>query len=123
MQPFKSIKVYESKTCFHCHGSITKKNGFKNGKQQYKCYVCGKHFLGGNRISKDVLWHEYTEGKQTYTQLSTKYQCTIKTIQRKLDAFEVSVTGIVARSVVVLMDTTYWGRGFGVMLFKDAITK
>lgn len=25
--------------------------------------------------------------------------------------------------VVVLMDTTYWGRGFGVMLFKDAHTK
>ena len=21
------------------------------------------------------------------------------------------------------MDTTYWGRGFGVMLFKDALTK
>ena len=21
------------------------------------------------------------------------------------------------------MDTTYWGRGFGVMLFKDAITE
>ena len=21
------------------------------------------------------------------------------------------------------MDTTYWGRGFGVILFKDAITK
>ena len=28
-----------------------------------------------------------------------------------------------AREVVVLMDTTYWGRNFGVMLFKDAITK
>jgi len=27
------------------------------------------------------------------------------------------------RVVVVLMDTTYWGRGFGVMLFKDAYTK
>lgn len=25
--------------------------------------------------------------------------------------------------VIILMDTTYWGRGFGVMLFKDAITK
>jgi len=24
--------------------------------------------------------------------------------------------------VVVLMDTTYWGRGFGVMLFKDALS-
>lgn len=27
------------------------------------------------------------------------------------------------REVIVLMDTTYWGRGFGVMLFKDNITK
>jgi len=29
----------------------------------------------------------------------------------------------VSRSVVVLMDTTYWGLNFGVMLFKDAITR
>lgn len=28
-----------------------------------------------------------------------------------------------AREVIVLMDTTYWGKGFGVMLFKDSITK
>jgi transposase-like protein len=28
-----------------------------------------------------------------------------------------------ARNVIVLMDTTYWGRKIGVMLFKDAITK
>lgn len=27
------------------------------------------------------------------------------------------------KSVIILMDTTYWGREFGVMLFKDAITK
>ena len=27
------------------------------------------------------------------------------------------------RKVVVLMDTTYWGRSFGSMLFKDAISK
>jgi transposase-like protein len=30
---------------------------------------------------------------------------------------------LVARRVIVLTDTTYWGRNFGVMLFKDAITK
>lgn len=28
-----------------------------------------------------------------------------------------------ARRVIVLMDTTYWGRHFGVMLFKDALNK
>lgn len=27
------------------------------------------------------------------------------------------------RKVIVLMNITYWGRNFGVMLFKDAITK
>jgi transposase-like protein len=27
------------------------------------------------------------------------------------------------RDVIVLMDTTYWGHSFGVMLFKDSITK
>ena len=29
----------------------------------------------------------------------------------------------IPKQVIVLMDTTYWGRNFGVMLFKDAITK
>lgn len=27
------------------------------------------------------------------------------------------------REIIVLMDTIYWGRGFGVMLFKDAVSK
>jgi hypothetical protein len=29
----------------------------------------------------------------------------------------------IPRKVIVLMDTTYWGTNFGVMLFKDATTK
>jgi hypothetical protein len=69
------------------------------------------------------LFKDYIEGKQTYLQLSTKYNCSIKTIQRKLDKFNVVITQPVAMSVIVLTDTTYWGRDFGVMLFKDAITK
>jgi len=44
----------------------------------------------------------------------------VKTIQRKLDKFQPYKKQVTARAVVVLMDTTYWGRGFGVMLFKDA---
>jgi len=70
-----------------------------------------------------VLWEEYTIGKQTYSQLATKYKCSTKTIQRKLDDYKVTdiIKGV--RPVIVLMDTTYWGREFGVMLFKDALTK
>lgn len=55
--------------------------------------------------------------------MSKKYQCSIKTIQRRLDKIKVSAHAKQPRAVVVLMDTTYWGRGFGVMLFKDSLTK
>jgi hypothetical protein len=89
----------------------------------YKCYGCGKQFLGGIRIDNSRLWEEYTKGKQTYSQLATRYQCSIKTIQRRLDRFSVDKICPSVRKVIILMDTTYWGRNFGVMLFKDAITK
>jgi len=68
------------------------------------------------------LWQEYQEGKQTYGQLSKKYNCSKRTIQRTLDLHSIKRPIKVARKVIILMDTTYWGRGFGVMLFKDAIT-
>ena len=55
--------------------------------------------------------------------MGKKYNCSKRTVQRKIDLYTVSSPSKKARSVVVLTDTTYWGRSFGVMLFKDAITK
>ena len=69
------------------------------------------------------MWEEYLRGKQTYLQLSKKYNCSKRTIQRKIDLHEFTTKATSPRGVIVLMDTTYWGRNFGVMLFKDAITK
>jgi hypothetical protein len=69
------------------------------------------------------LWEEYSFGKQTYVQLATKYSYSVSTIRRKLDSFSISLSKPQPRSVIVLMDTTYWGRNFGVMLFKDSVTK
>lgn len=37
--------------------------------------------------------------------------------------YQVTVSKKTPRKVIVLMDTTYWGNNFGVMLFKDEITK
>lgn len=70
-----------------------------------------------------IIWIEYTQGKQTYKQLAEKYNCSQRTIQRKIDLYEQIIPKKEPREVVVLMDTTYWGRSFGVMLFKDAYTK
>jgi len=55
--------------------------------------------------------------------LADKYNCSKRTIQRKIDSYTLTLPLKQARAVIVLMDTTYWGRNFGVMLFKDAITK
>jgi hypothetical protein len=46
-----------------------------------------------------------------------------KTIQRILDKVNFEKTKIECREIIVLMDTTYWGRNFGVMLFRDSIKK
>lgn len=99
------------------------KYGFVKDVQRYKCSLCGKQFLGGVRLNNSKIWEEYTTGKQTYSQLAQKYNCSIKTIQRRIDSFEIKKSNPKARKVIVLMDTTYWGRNFGVMLFKDSITK
>tara|TARA_R110002111_G_scaffold16390_1_gene41881 strand:+ start:280 stop:789 length:510 start_codon:yes stop_codon:yes gene_type:complete len=40
-----------------------------------------------------------------------------------MDVHKVTIPVKSPRKVIVLMDTTYWGRNFGVMLFKDAYTK
>jgi hypothetical protein len=56
-------------------------------------------------------------------QLSIKHNCSVKTIQRRIDQHKVYFDKPKYRPVIVLMDTTYWGRKFGVMLFKDNITK
>lgn len=85
--------------------------------------MCGRQFIGNSRINLSELWSEYSKGKQTYSQLAEKYGCSNKTIQRKLDQYRISFPPLQIRDIIVLMDTTYWGRKFGVMLFRDYITK
>ena len=52
-----------------------------------------------------------------------KYNCSVKTIQRKIDAVKVEIENTFPSVANVLMDTTYFGRAFGVMVFKDSLTR
>lgn len=36
-------------------------------------------------MNPEEIWKEYKVGKQTYLQLSKKYNCSSRTIQRKID--------------------------------------
>jgi hypothetical protein len=65
---------------------------------------------------------EYLLGKQTCQQLALKHHCHRKTILRHLDRvpqMSSRATDLPGKSVA-LLDTTYFGRGFGVMVIKDA---
>lgn len=94
------------------------------GVQRYECKVCGRQFVGGARIENDELWQEYTKGKQTLTQLAARYGCSVRTIQRRLDKVKVKAEELEGdpkpKKVVIVMDTTYFGRTFGVVLIVDA---
>jgi hypothetical protein len=98
------------------------KYGTQRGIQRYKCAGCGKNFQGGNRRVPLQIWEAYTKGKQTYTQLAQKYHCAAKIIQRKIDSVQLKATKEYESVANVLMDTTYIGRTFGVMVFKDSIS-
>ena len=63
----------------------------------------------------------YSSGKQTYIQLAERFCCSTKTIQRSLDKVLISKRKEFFSFAVVIMDTTYFGRGFGVMVFKNSL--
>lgn len=96
------------------------KNGFKGHKQTYKCRDCGRRFVGGRRRDKTQVITDYVEGKQTLRQLAERYGVSIKTVERDLSGMRYVSKISKEKSVVIQMDTTYWGRGFGLMVIKDA---
>lgn len=86
----------------------------------YKCCVCGRQFQGGTRIDDVALWKSFQDGKRTYSELAAMYGCSVSTIQRRLRRVAMAFSPPALPASVVIMDTTYFGRSFGVMLFQDA---
>ena len=89
----------------------------------YKCKECGRRFSGGNRRDKSQVITDYVEGKQTINQLATKYGVSSKTISRDLKGMRYVQKISKDKEVTIQMDTTYWGRNFGLMVIKDALRK
>ena len=97
------------------------RNGRKNSKQLYKCKECGKQFLGGRRRNKVQVITDYVEGKQTLSQLAQRYRISERTIQRDLAGMRFVRKIAKVKDVTIQLDTTYWGRNFGLTVIKDAL--
>lgn len=93
------------------------------GSQRWFCKNCKHYFTGHRELDFHYLFEEYLSGKQTLSQLAQKYDVSVSTIQRRLRT--IRSTRIISKDkdVVVLMDTTYWGRDFGVVLLYDCYRK
>lgn len=89
----------------------------------YKCHACRRQFIGGERRDPDTILSEYLSGKQTYSQLALKYGCSWKTIQRCIDKARPHRMEDFSPVANVVMDTTYFGRKLGVMVFKNSLDK
>ena len=53
--------------------------------------------------------------------MAVQFNCSTKTVQRRLDKVLIIKRKEFSSVAVVLMDTTYFGRGFGVMVFKNSL--
>ena len=99
------------------------KFGKRDRVQLYKCKECGRRFSGGIRRDKSQVITDYVEGKQTINQLAAKYGVSSKTISRDLKGMRYVQKISKDKEVTIQMDTTYWGRDFGLMVIKDALRK
>lgn len=86
----------------------------------YSCKDCGRQFQGGLRINNISLWNDYLTANRTISDLSTLYKCSERTIRRRLSLVVDSFTATYPKSAVIILDTTYFSRTSGVMLFQDA---
>lgn len=67
----------------------------------------------------DTIFSDYFDGKQSLFQLSNKFNLSIKTIRSKLLEHCVKIPKYIPKETVIIMDTTYFRRDFGVMVFRD----
>ena len=109
--------------CEVCGSSHTVKNGVRKGVQLYKCQDCGHQFRAGSEVSADDLWNAYQQEKQTIKELSARFGMSAATVKRRLhDIKREWVHPPLDGSGFLHLDTTYWGRGFGVLLVLDHAT-
>ena len=103
-----------------------KKNGTRNRKQRYKCHNCGFIFENKRREStslKSRLWYEYAYCNQTVKSLSQKNGISGRSIRKLLDDYDFVLPELTVENCVVVMDTCYFRRGFGVMVFRDYLSR
>ncbi len=63
------------------------------------------------------MWGAYVSGKQTLKQLASTARRSHVWVRKQLDAVAVGISDITPQQTVLIVDTTFWGRTYGVCIF------
>lgn len=86
---------------------------------------CTHQFQAPKRTKgiRESLWKEYVEGKQTLSQLAKDTGRSHVWVRTQLDTISIPETTNVPQPTVVIADTTFWGRAYGVCVFRSVHLK
>jgi len=107
--------------CPYCASLRTKKKGKQGSRQRYGCSDCRKRFQlkRTNTKSAQRLWNAYAREKQTLKELANKYGKSHVWVRKRLDSVEIPIAISEPRETVIITDTTFWGRRYGVLVFRS----
>lgn len=90
------------------------------GLQRFQCGGCGKNFQSKRRKQKlqRTLWRQYIWHRQTVKQLAIKYHKSERWIRGQLDKVPLSEFRLHPQPIVGIADITFWGRGYGALVFR-----
>ena len=85
--------------------------------------MCGRQFRADEELSKQALWDEYLNHKQTAKELAERFHVSKRTIHRELSkiTLEWQQPNIFGEGYVH-MDAFYWGHNWGILLALEAGT-
>ena len=64
------------------------------------------------------MWDKYVWGKQSLADLSEQTSRSHVWVRKQLDATAVEASDVIPHEVVIATDTTFWGRSYGVCVFR-----
>jgi len=115
------LLAYE-KICPICQSQNTKKHSPQTGKQRYLCKDCLKTWTGAARPSRlvKIIWREFAFELHTINQLCRRYGRGKDWLRRQLSVYQPPELRHQPRSIVLILDATYFGWSFGVLVAMDA---
>lgn len=93
--------------------------------QRYRCLKCKHGFQSLRRPQKKqrLLYQRYTWGKQSLGELARDEHRSVPWVRAQLDAAQTTHVPLPPQPTVLVADTTFWGEGYGVCVFRSPSLK